>query len=85
MKKAKMIFGTLLTVLLIGALGYFTGFLANLFKAFDNTPFHPPPTDCTLPNHHTTFIQGQPKMYKPLLPPVLQHVCRFFNQRLSET
>ncbi|WP_406534417.1 type IV secretory system conjugative DNA transfer family protein [Methanobrevibacter sp.] len=45
MKNAKMIFGTFLTVLLIGALAYFTGFLANLFKAFDNTPFHPPPTD----------------------------------------
>ena len=45
MKKVKVIFGILLTLLLMGALGYFTGFLANLFKAFDNTPFHPPPTD----------------------------------------
>ena len=45
MKKAKVIFGTLLIVLLTGALGYFIGFLANLFKAFDSTPFHPPPTD----------------------------------------
>ena len=45
MKKAKMIFFFFFTVLLIGALAYFTGFLANLFKAFDNTPFHPPPTD----------------------------------------
>ena len=45
MKKVKVIFGTLLIVLLTGALGYFIGFLANLFKAFDSTPFHPPPTD----------------------------------------
>ena len=39
MKKVKVIFGTLLIVLLTGALGYFIGFLANLFKAFDST--HP--------------------------------------------